>query len=146
MSDERDRQEKEEKEEKDEGGSEGEKWSGEKWSEDPLARITLALIIIWAGVVLLLSNLADDQMFLGIDWGDAWAWIFTGAGVLVWIEVLLRLAIPAYRRPVGGRLILGTILVIIGVGSVVDVSLWPLILIAVGVALLLGYLSGPRRF
>jgi Sec-independent protein translocase protein TatA len=28
----------------------------------------------------------------------------------------------------------------------VDVSLWPLLLIAVGVALLLGYLTGPKRF
>jgi hypothetical protein len=146
MSDERERQEKDEKDEKDEGRWDNEKWSGEKWASDPLGRITLALIVIWAGLVLLVSNLTEDQMLLGVDWSNAWAWIFTGAGVLVWIEVLLRLVMPAYRRPVGGRLILGTFLVIIGVGSMVDVSLWPLLLIAVGVALLLGYLTGPKRF
>jgi hypothetical protein len=146
MSDERERQEKDEKDEKDEGRWDNEKWSGEKWASDPLGRITLALIVIWAGLVLLVSNLTEDQMLLGVDWSNAWEWIFTGAGVLVWIEVLLRLVMPAYRRPVGGRLILGTFLVIIGVGSMVDVSLWPLLLIAVGVALLLGYLTGPKRF
>jgi hypothetical protein len=53
---------------------------------------------------------------------------------------------PAYRRPVGGRLILGTILVIIGIGGVIDVSLWPLILVAIGVSMLLGYFMSPRRF
>lgn len=146
MPDERERHEKEEKEEKDDGGWGDEKWSGEKWAGDPLGRITLALIIIWAGLVLLLRNVGEDQMLLGVDWSNTWAWIFTGAGVLIWIEVLLRLAIPSYRRPVGGRLILGTIFFIIGIGSLIDVSLWPLLLIAVGVALLLGYFVGPRRF
>jgi hypothetical protein len=146
MSGERQRNEKDEKDEKGHEDWGGEKWSGEKWSGDPLGRITFALIIIWAGVVFLLANIGEDQTVLGIDLSNPWAWILTGAGVLIWIEVLLRLAMPEYRRPVGGRLILGTIFVIIGVGWMIDVSLWPLLLIAIGVTMLLGYFLGPRQF
>jgi len=147
MSDDKQRNEKEEKDEKGDEEWGGEKWSGEKWAGDPLGRITFALIVIWAGVAFLLSNLGDDgQTVLGIDWTNVWAWIFTGAGVLIWLEVLLRVFVPAYRRPLGGRLILGTFFVILGVGWQFDVNLWPLLIIAIGVAMLLGYFAGPRRF
>ena len=145
MSEERERKQRGEKEEK--GGDDfgGEKWS-EKWSSDPLGTFIWALIIIWAGVAFLLVNLAgDDGAFLGMDTGNVWAFILAGAGVLIWIEVLVRVAMPAYRRPIGGRIILGTILIMIGVGEVVEVELWPLIIIAIGIALLLGYFGGARR-
>lgn len=124
----------------------GEKWRGEKWSRDPLGSIIWALILIWAGVVFLLVNLAENgDAFLGLDSGSAWAWIMAGAGALIWLGVLVRLAMPAYRRPVGGSIVLGTILVIVGVGELIEVDLWPLIIIAIGVSMLLGYFSGPRR-
>jgi hypothetical protein len=145
MSDEQERQEKEEKEEKERDEWGGEKW-GEKWSRDPLGTFTWALIIIWAGVVLLLVNLsADGEAILGLDSGNFWAWILTGAGVLIWLEILVRVAMPAYRQPLGGRIILGTIFIMVGASEVVDVELWPLVIIAIGVALLLGYFRGPRR-
>jgi hypothetical protein len=146
MSDERERDKKEEKNEKGDDEWGGEKWSGEKWAGDPLGRITFALIVIWAGIVLLVSNIGDDQTVLGVDLSKPWPWIFIGSGVLMWIEVILRLLLPEYRRPAGGRLILGTILVIAGLGWVIDVSLWPLFLIAVGFAMLLGYFLRPRQF
>jgi len=142
MSEEKGRGEKEEK-----GGDDwgGEKWS-EKWTRDPLGTFIWALILIWAGVAFLLVNLAgDDGSFLGMEEGNVWAWILAGAGVLIWIEVLVRVVMPAYRRPIGGRIILGTILVMVGVGEVANVELWPLIIIAIGVALLLGYFGGSRR-
>jgi hypothetical protein len=145
MSDNDERSEKEEKDEKGDTEWGGEKWSGEKWAGDPLGRFTFALIIIWAGVVFLLQNLGDDgQTVLGVDWGNSWAWIFTGAGVLIWIEVLIRLAFPAYRRPLGGRLILGTFFVVLGAGWLVDVNLWPLLIVAIGISMLVGYFFGPR--
>ena len=146
MSDDRERNEKDEKDEKGDDEWGGEKWGGEKWASDPLGRITFALIVIWAGIVLLASNMAKDQTFLGVDLGNPWAWIFTGAGVLIWIEVLVRLVLPEYRRPMGGRLILGTVFVIIGIGWLVEVSLWPLLIIAIGFSMLLGYFLGPRKF
>jgi hypothetical protein len=142
MSNEKERNEKEEKDESQRGG---EKWGGEKWASDPLGRVVFALILIWAGVAFLLVNLTGDgEAFLGIDEGNVWGLILAGAGVIIWLEVLLRVAMPAYRRPLGGRIILGTILLVIGLGGVFDVELWPLIIIAIGVSMLLGYLTGSR--
>lgn len=142
MSNEKERSEKEEKDDSQWGG---EKWGGEKWASDPLGRVIFALIIIWAGVAFLLMNLTGDgEAFLGIDDENVWAVVLAGAGVIIWFEVLLRVAMPAHRRPLGGRIILGTILVVIGVGGAFDVELWPLIIIAVGAAMLLGYFTGTR--
>jgi hypothetical protein len=144
MSDDFERREKDEKDEKDDGG---EKWSGEKWAQDPLGRIIFALIIMWAGAVFLAMNLGSDgEEFLGLREENVWAAIMAGAGVIVWLGVLLRVAMPAYRRPLGGSIFLGTVLVVIGLGGLTDVELWPLIFIAIGVAMLLGYFTGPRRF
>jgi hypothetical protein len=138
--------ERSEKEEKDEGRRGGEKWGGEKWASDPLGGMIFALILIWAGVAFLVMNLTGDgEAFLGLDEDNIWAWIMAGAGVIIWLEVLLRVAMPAYRRPLGGRIILGTVLLVVGVSGASDVDLWPLIIIAVGVVMLLGYFMGSRR-
>jgi len=45
---------------------------------------------------------------------------------------------PAYRRSIGGTLFFGLILIGIGLGDLLDTNLvWPLILIAFGLSLLL---------
>jgi len=146
MSDEREtkrRDEKDEKDEKDEGRDNekwGEKWGGEKWSSDPLGSALWALFIIWIGVVLLMANMGDEgEKVLGLDWDNFWAWVLTGGGVLTWLDILLRMVMPTYRRPLGGRIIWGTILLVLGVGGLIDMELWPLIIIAIGVSMLAGY-------
>jgi hypothetical protein len=137
MADEKDVAKREEKDEKE----------NEKWVNDRLGTITWALILIWAGAVLMLRNMGGEEgAFLGLSWDNVWAWIMTGAGGLIWLEVLVRLVMPEYRQPVGGRIILGTIFVIIGIGGLIDVSLWPLILVAIGVSMLIGYFTGPKRY
>jgi hypothetical protein len=76
---------------------------------------------------------------------DAWSLIFLGAGLLVLLEAAIRLLVPAYRRPVAGTLILGVVLLGIGLGNLVGVELvWPFIVIAIGVGLLLRGLLGRR--
>jgi hypothetical protein len=62
----------------------------------------------------------------------------------VLLGVVVRLLVPAYRRPVTGSLIFGVILLGIGLGEVVGwVAIGPLILIAIGVGVLLrGLLQG----
>lgn len=112
----------------------------EKWRRDPLSAAIWALILIWAGMVLLADNL---ELFATVDWFSAWGLILTGAGLIVLLEIAARLAIPAYRRPVGGSLIWAAVLLGLGLGNLVGASIaWPLILIAVGVGMLIRGLLG----
>ena len=132
----------------------------EKWSQDPLSAVILALILIWAGVVLLARNLGIldffenliaqfrlpelilpfEIPFLGVS---AWRLFFLGAGVIVLMEVLIRLVVPRFRRRVFGSIIGAIVLIALGIGS--WNLIWPLILIAVGASILLGGLLGKRK-
>lgn len=128
---ERPRDEKEEKEEK---GRE-ESWD-EKWRRDPLNALWWALVLIWAGLVLIADNMGMLGK-LGIG-GEAWAIGFLGAGVLMLLFVVIRLLVPAYRRPVTSNIIFGFILLGIGLG---ELTRWDvvgaLILIAIGISIFL---------
>jgi hypothetical protein len=120
---EEDKQEKEEK-----------SWD-EKWRRDPLNAAAWAGILIWAGLVLLADNM---RLLVRFERLDAWALIFIGAGLIVLLGVVIRLVVPEYRQPVTGNLILGMILLAIGLGDLVGAGLiWPLVLIAIGAAILL---------
>ena len=92
----------------------------EKWRRDPLSAAVWALILVWAGLVLLADNLG---VFARLEWFSAWGFIFTGAGLIVMLEAVVRLLVPAYRRPVGGTLIWGAILIGIGLGMVSHTAL-----------------------
>jgi hypothetical protein len=131
---ERPRDEKEEKEEK----GNGESWD-EKWRSDPLNAAWWALVLIWAGLVLIADNVGMLDS-LGIR-GEAWALGFLGAGILALLFVVIRLLVPAYRRPVTGSIIFGFILLGIGLG---ELTRWDvvgaLVLIAIGVSILLSRL------
>lgn len=123
------REEKEEKEEEKEEKS----WE-EKWRRDPLNAAAWAAILIWAGLVLLVDNL---DLLARYERLEVWPLIFIGAGLIVLLEVAVRLFMPYYRRPVIGSLILGFILLAIGLGSLVGWNLiWALALIVVGVVIL----------
>jgi hypothetical protein len=123
-----------------------EKTSGKSWEEkyrrDPLSAVIWAVVFIWAGLVLLADNLgmlrnlqtraSDIPGLVNVDLGP-WSVIFLGVGVIVLIEVLLRLAVPDYRRPVGGSIFLAAIFFGIGLGGIFGWNItWPLILIALG--------------
>ncbi len=130
---ERPRNEKEEKDEKDSGDS----WD-EKWRNDPVNAAVLALILIWAGLVWLAGNM---NLFR-FETVETWSIIFIGAGLIVFLGVIVRLLVPAYRRPIVGSLILGVILLVIGLGGVMEITwtvIGPLILIAIGVGGFLAY-------
>jgi hypothetical protein len=125
------RDEKEEKNEKDQGG-----WD-EKWRRDPIDAGMWAVLLIWAGIILLGSQ---------IGWFDAWErmpfWAigFIGAGIIVLLTAALRLVMPAYRRPLLGNVIFGVVLLLVGLGAIIDIQWYvigPLILIAIGAGLLL---------
>jgi hypothetical protein len=147
------RNEKDEEKHEKELSKEEEKSLEEKWRRDSLGSIVWALILIWAGVVFLASNMGMLDAFnafferIGLRTADlpftmpfmrleAWSLIFVGAGVLLLAEVVIRLLIPEYRRPVLGTAILAVIALGIGLGT--WGLIWPLVLIIAGLAILLG--------
>ncbi len=135
------KQEKDEKEEKDRGEREWDK--GEQWSGgDALGPLIWGLIVILAGAALLAANLGT---FPWLAWDNVWSIIFVGAGLLFLLEVVIRLLLPAYRRPIRGRIILAFAALAIGLGGIVGWELtWPLIVIAIGLAIIAGVFLRPK--
>lgn len=132
------KQEKEEEKQEKEEEKEEKNWD-EKWRRDPLNAIVWSAILIWAGLVLLAENLG---LLIPLERVEAWNLILIGVGVIVLLEVGVRLLVPDYRRPVGGTLTLGLILLAIGLGGLVG-AIWPAVLIAIGVGMLLrGFTRG----
>ena len=132
--------------EKQEEKSADEKSYEEKYRRDPLGAIIWAVILIWVGVVLLAKNMGYlEQLGLQLDFadlpfnipfvGDSWSLIFLGIAVIVFIEIIIRLLIPDYRRPLMGSVIF--LIVCIGLAFGSWDLIWPLILIAVGASILL---------
>ena len=127
----------------------GQSQDGRRWrGRDSLSTLIWALIFIWAGGVLLAENLGYLAAFqtrltdLPGPWSyfglASWPLIFLGAGVLVLVEVVVRLVIPAFRRAIVGRLILATVLIGVGLGPLTNWGLiWPVILIILGASMLL---------
>ncbi len=118
-----------EKEEKDEKGRD-ESWD-EKWRRDPVEAATWAFVLIWVGVVWLLSGTG----LLGDLGAEPWELGFLGAGVIVLLAVGARLLVPAWRRPVTGGIILGLVFIGIGLGNMIGWEIiGPLVLIGIGIA------------
>jgi serine/threonine protein kinase len=111
----------------------------QNWLGDPVRTVSIAVVTIWVGLLLIADN-------LGFLWRTGvWNLTFIGAGVVVLLQVLFRLLVPAYRRPVTGSIILGAILLGIGLGNLVsEICLWPGILIIIGVSYLLSVLLRRR--
>ena len=124
----------------------------EKYQRDRLGSIIWALILIWAGVVALAANaglLEDLPIRLGrFPWGDwfidsnAWGVFFIGAAIILLFVIVLRLIMPEYRRPVLGTFILAIVFVALGFGSF-DL-IWPFILIAIGLSIVIGAFTRKR--
>ncbi len=143
MSEEQRYRQRGEKEEKDEKQEEKEEknWE-EKWRRDPINAAVWALIIIWAGLVLLAANfgLFEDTLL------DTWPIFFVGAGGLLLLEVLFRLLVPAYRQPFAGNFVLAVIFLAIGLGGLINWNLiWAVALIAIGFYILLRGLFGRTK-
>ena len=134
----------------------------EKWQRDPLGSIVGAFILIWVGVVLLAHNMHFISSLTGVlDRLRIQGYILPfdvhipfitprgvqvfllGTGVIVLIEVLLRLVIPTYRRGILGSLIGAIVCFALGLGR--WQVIWPLIIVAVGLSILIGALTGRRR-
>jgi hypothetical protein len=152
-TEEKQRQEREKEDEKQREKQDEKSWD-EKWRRDPLGAITWALVLIWAGLVFLADNLGmlsqlqlrpsviPGIAFVGLR---AWPLILLGAGVLVLLEALARVLLPAYRRPVTGTVIWGVVLLGLGLSDYIGWNvIWPIILILAGAILLLRGVIGRK--
>jgi serine/threonine protein kinase len=137
---EKDREKQKESDEKNEEKEREKGWEtniekGGFWGDvgpsDRLSQFVWGGIVLWAGIVLL------------IDVSKPWSWIFSGAGALLLAEVAARVVIPEYRARPGLRLVLGVALLMVGLGFGFSfATLWPLIIIAIGISLLFNQFVG----
>ena len=134
---------RDEKDEKGRDEKRNEKGRDEKGRTDSLSTLAWAAIFVWAGLALLAENLdLLGEIKLGDQILNSWSLIFIGAGIIILVEVAIRLFYPAYRRPVTGSIIFAGILLAIGLGGWVGWNyVWPLIIILVGVSILVGSLT-----
>jgi hypothetical protein len=147
MADEKDEKFDEKEREKQDEKSEEKTWD-EKWQRDPLTVVAWAAIFIWAGLVFLASNLgildallqgaAELTGFSALDNAiRAWPLVLIGAGVIILITIVIRLLVPAYRKPIFGSLILAIILIALGLGDLINWGVvWGALLIIFGIWIL----------
>jgi hypothetical protein len=95
-----------------------------------------AAVFIWGALVILAGA---TNFVSNFRWWDGWAIFFAGAGVIVLLEVVVRLIIPKYRQRVSMGLIFGFILMGLGLGGLVGwMWVWPLVLMVIAVVILRG--------
>jgi hypothetical protein len=127
----------------------------EKHNQDPLSSLAWALILIWAGLVFLAANLGWlDQIevqfsmpegfeFLGLG---TWSVIALGAGIILFVEAIIRTFVPAYRSSTGGSFFLAAIFIGIGLSGIFGWQLvWPLVLIGLGLSAVASALIRGRK-
>jgi hypothetical protein len=123
-------------------GRDSQQTRGQQGDDRLLSLFFVALILVWAGFILLFRNVAESA---GLDPEHASAWVLIGAGVMLWIEAMLRAVMPAYRMRIGERVVLGMVFVIVGLSELTEVNLWPLLLVALGIAVLAGFATASQR-
>jgi hypothetical protein len=139
MSERRHNEKEEEKKEK-EDEKRSEKQMDEKFRRDPVRGITFAIILIWGGIVAFIETADIGKP----EWWQAWSVFLAGTGIILLIKALFRLR-PEHRRPIGGTLVIGIILVCLGLADIIGWAYsWPIILIAVGL-IIIGIVFFRRR-
>lgn len=124
--------EKSDEKETEKSEEKGEFW-GDVAGSDRLSQFTWGGVVLWAGIAFLLES-------AGV-FSSVMPWLLGGAGAILLAEVGVRMAIPEYRVRPGARLIFGIVFLMLGLGTGFGFgSLWPLILIGIGVGLLINRL------
>ncbi len=112
---------------------------------DQLDTIIWACILIWAGLVFLANYQGWlTRIPLAVSVKSEWAWfdkawllVFLGAGTILLVEFILRLIVPSLHKRHSGNLFLAILLIGIGISEILGImTLWPVILIAIGFSLI----------
>ncbi len=114
----------------------------EKYHRNPLGFLMFAFALFWLGVYLLLRN-----RHVLPDTDQSWAYLVWGLAALAFIEIVIRLMVPKWRRPIAGNFVWAAIWTGVGVGLWTDGEweiIGPIVLIAVAIAMIAGRLV-PRR-
>ena len=125
---------------------EDEKDLSQSHNHDYLSSFTWAIILIWAGLVFLGSNLGlldkiqiQQSLPKGLDFLglSTWSVIFVGAGLIMFLESVIRIFIHTRHASTGGNFFMAAIFLGIGLGSIFGWNVvWPFILIALGLSAL----------
>lgn len=132
-----------------------EKSPEEKWQRDPLGLVIWAILLIWIGLLFFASRVgwlnhflaqlkfatAESPLAAPVAQLSVWSLAFTGASIILFAEVVLRILFPAYRRPVLGTTILA--LILLGIGLNNWILIWPVVILVIGLAFL--YRAFPRK-
>jgi uncharacterized membrane protein YjjP (DUF1212 family) len=106
-------------------------WRHEKRFNDPMRGLFWGLILILLGVLFF----SVTQNWL--TWDNWWQLFLIGLGIIFLVDALVRYLNPSTRFGIFGRVISGLILVVVGSAFYFTMEAWwPLILIAVGIAIL----------
>ena len=142
MTEERESQERTEKEWENWFGGDKDRQRGisETGKRDRLSSAVGGVILIWLGICFIMV------MNGPWEWGSVWSYFLGGIGVILVLEVVARSLLPEFRRPVASRLIFAVILIAVGFGSTLGIeNWWPLVIVGIGVAILVGQLTRSRK-
>lgn len=117
------------------------------YPRDELSRIIWALILIWVGLNFLAANVGmgsaltpvqDMPGWIFIRHAGSWALSLIGSGALLLLEVVIRLVVPRFKRPISGTLILAAVLGGLGLTNLLGWGLvMPFVIIAIGISIVL---------
>ncbi len=121
---------------------------------DTLGTITWAVILIWAGIVLLSETtgvLGRYTAGLARGWpvsipflsSGTWTIIAAGVGIILVIEAVIQILVPSTRSGIIGPLVMAAVMFGLAFGNWGVV--WPLILVVLGAGMIAGAVSRHSR-
>lgn len=125
------------------------KYRHEKHIDDTVGSVAWAFTLIWAGFVFLAQNmgwLANITIPLSalpegleITGLGTWTLIFLGAGTITLLSGIVKLILPRPHHDIGGTFFFAALLLGIGFANIFGwATVWPIVLIAMGLAALAG--------
>lgn len=105
------------------------------WTTDRVDAVGWAALFMW-GALVVLATYTDFQE--GFSWWDGWGVFWIGAGVILLVETLARLFMPAYRSKWWWTLLWGVGLLSLGLGALFGWAWLSLFLVAVAIVILKG--------